>query len=49
MVELASVVSDQIAEHLAERAREEHTDPRAARVSAVRTFLGPPSSRQPAA
>jgi hypothetical protein len=46
MVELRVVVSDEIAEHLAERAREEHTTPEQLASQAVRTFLGP--SVQPA-
>ena len=41
MVELRVVVSDEIAEHLAERAREEHTTPEQLASQAVRTFLGP--------
>ncbi len=41
MVELRVIVSDEIAEHLSERAREEQTTPEQLASEAVRTFLGP--------
>ena len=41
MVELRLIVSDEVAEHLAERAREEQTTPEQLASQAVRTFLGP--------
>jgi hypothetical protein len=48
MVELRVVLSDKIAEHLAERAREEQTTPEQLASQAVSTFLGPtPSGRLP--
>jgi hypothetical protein len=44
MAELHIVVSEEIAEHLAERAREEHTTPEQLASQALRTFLGPTES-----
>jgi len=41
MVELRVIVSDEVAEHLAERAREEQTTPEQLASQAVQTFLGP--------
>jgi hypothetical protein len=40
MVELRVVVSDDVAEHLAERARQEHTTPEQLASRAVRSLLG---------
>ena len=40
MVELRVVVSDEVAEHLAERARQEHTTPEQLASRAVRSLLG---------
>jgi hypothetical protein len=44
MVELRVVVSDEVAEHLAERARREHITPELLASRAVQSFLGPPAS-----
>ena len=41
MVELRVVVSDQLAEHLAERARKEHTTPEQLATRAVESLFGP--------
>jgi hypothetical protein len=41
MVELRVVVSDELAEHLAERARQEHTTPEQLASRAVESLLGP--------
>ena len=41
MVELRVIVSDQLAEHLAERARQEHTTPEQLASRAVESMLGP--------
>lgn len=40
MVELRVVVSDELAEHLAERARQEHTTPEQLASRAVESLLG---------
>lgn len=40
MVELRVLVSDELAEHLAERARQEHTTPEQLASQAVETLLG---------
>jgi hypothetical protein len=40
MVELRVVVSDELAEHLAERARQEHTTPEHLASQAVESLLG---------
>lgn len=42
MVELRVLVSDETAEHLAERARQEHTTPEELASQALRSFLGSP-------
>jgi hypothetical protein len=41
MVELTVIVSEETAEHLAERARAEHTTPEELASRALRSFLGP--------
>lgn len=47
MVELRVVVSDELAEHLAERARQEHTTPEQLASQAVESLLGPPDAADP--
>jgi hypothetical protein len=50
MVELRVVVSDELAEQLAERARQEHTTPEQLASQAVESLLGPsdaPDRREP--
>jgi hypothetical protein len=42
MVELRVLVTDEMAEHLAARARKEHTTPEQLASRAVESFLGPP-------
>jgi hypothetical protein len=44
MVELRVIVTDETAEHLAERARKEHTTPEQIASRAVSSFLGPPAA-----